>query len=343
METISDTGNPLISVIVPMYKAEHFIRKCVQSILDQTYSNLQLILVDDGSPDNSGAICDAYARKDNRVFVVHIDNGGVSSARNRGMELAKGKYIAFVDSDDYIDPDFLADAYVCISKNDDDMYISGLQMETFRFGTLVDTALNRGKEKRYSVRELLEAFNVDYPFICICGVWCKLYRTDVINDHQIRFEKDMTLGEDMVFICDYLKHVSSIYFSEKVFYHYFRGNEESLFSKYHQDLYELTVRIYDIMRGSMCRVSCSADSIKRFDALYARILIGCVYHEFMFCDKSTEQSRREVIRKVISNRFVRRCTLKEYRNPKDILVVSMLKLGMHRLTHFIFTAHYCKR
>ncbi len=97
--------NPMISVIVPVYKVEKFLGKCVDSILAQTYENLEVILVDDGSPDGCGALCDAYAQKDSRVIVIHKENGGLSSARNAGMDIARGEYIGFVDSDDWIEPE----------------------------------------------------------------------------------------------------------------------------------------------------------------------------------------------------------------------------------------------
>ena len=99
---------PKISVIVPVYKVEPYLRKCLDSIINQTYRNLQIILVDDGSPDNCGAICDEYASKDSRIEVIHEENGGVSAARNAGLKLAAGDYIGWVDSDDWIEPDMYA-------------------------------------------------------------------------------------------------------------------------------------------------------------------------------------------------------------------------------------------
>ena len=92
----------LISIIVPVYNVDKYLSKCIDSIISQTYNDIELILVDDGSPDNSPKICDEYARKDNRIIVIHKENGGVSSARNAGLDIAKGKYIGFVDPDDYI-------------------------------------------------------------------------------------------------------------------------------------------------------------------------------------------------------------------------------------------------
>ena len=116
---------PLISVIVPVYKVEKYLHRCVDSILNQTYRNLEIILVDDGSPDNCGAICDEYAAKDNRIRVIHQENTGVSAARNAGLEACTGEYVAFVDSDDYVDCALFSACYTQIKKWEPDLSESG--------------------------------------------------------------------------------------------------------------------------------------------------------------------------------------------------------------------------
>ena len=106
------TGEPLISVVVPVYRVEKWLCRCVDSLLAQTYRNMEIILVDDGSLDQCGAMCDAYAVKENRVRVIHQSNEGLSAARNAGTELAAGQYITFVDSDDWVEPDFLEQMWI---------------------------------------------------------------------------------------------------------------------------------------------------------------------------------------------------------------------------------------
>ena len=113
----------LISVVVPIYNVENYIKKCVDSILSQTYKNLEIILVDDGSPDNCPQICDEYAQKDNRIKVIHKENGGLSDARNAGIDISKGKFITFIDSDDYIEKDYVEVLYNSIKENASDMAI----------------------------------------------------------------------------------------------------------------------------------------------------------------------------------------------------------------------------
>ncbi len=333
----------LISVIVPVYRAELSIARCIESIQAQTYENLQIILIDDGSPDNSGTICDDYAKDDARIVVLHTENAGVSSARNCGLSHAEGGYVAFVDSDDYITSTFIDDAYAQMKERRVDLYLAGLTMEINEAERHVRSEVYQAKQKTYSIRELLEAFNIDYPFLLICGPTCKLYRTDIIVDNRLRFDPDLSLGEDMLFNFDYYQHASNAYFSNNVFYHYIRGNEESLFSRYSPSLYEDTVKIYDRMRMLMMSVNCSKESIHRMEALYGRILISCIYHEYMFCNKSTPDSRKEVIRKVANNPYVRRYTFREGKNLKDFAVIALLKLRATKAVEKLFEAHYCKR
>ena len=117
--------SPKISIIVPVYKVEPYIHKCIDSILNQTFKEFELILVDDGSPDNCGNICDEYAKKDNRVRVIHKENGGISSARNIGLDVSNGEYIGFVDSDDYIKLDMYERLYNSCKVNNADISIIG--------------------------------------------------------------------------------------------------------------------------------------------------------------------------------------------------------------------------
>lgn len=116
----------LISVIIPIYKVEEYLDECISSVVNQTYKNLEIILVDDGSPDNCPAMCDDWAKKDERIRIVHKTNGGLSDARNAGIDVASGEYIAFVDSDDYIKPDMLEKIYAAIRREDADIAVCGI-------------------------------------------------------------------------------------------------------------------------------------------------------------------------------------------------------------------------
>ena len=175
-------NDPLISIIVPVYKVEPYLDKCVRSIVEQTYTNLEIILVDDGSPDNSPAMCDAWAKKDRRIRVIHKTNGGLSDARNAGIAAASGELVGFVDSDDHIAPEMyerLADAML---RDESDIAACSVKL-VFEDGTpdrLLTVSKNCVLGKHEAQKALLEESDLKQP------VWYKLYRRSVIEG--IRFE-----------------------------------------------------------------------------------------------------------------------------------------------------------
>ena len=201
---------PKVSVIVPVYKAEKYLHRCIDSILAQSFTDWECILVDDGSPDGSGAICDQYAEEDARIRVIHKENGGVSLARNVGLEVAQGIYLTFVDSDDWIEKMCLE---TCVREMDDnrlDLLQFGYKRIASSGKILVDVPLGTpvvGKEKYIE----LQKFNV-----CVGG---GVYRLDTIQKHHLRFEIGMKLGEDQKFFFEYLMYADKI--RSQTFYCYF--------------------------------------------------------------------------------------------------------------------------
>ena len=139
MEGISGNRVPKVSIIVPVYKVEKYLRKCIDSIINQTLKDIEIILVDDGSPDNCGKICDEYAAKDTRIKVIHKENGGLSSARNAGMEVAEGEYIGFVDSDDWIE----SDMYMTLWQKAKDINADLVNSDYFRNNDRIKTNIQK--------------------------------------------------------------------------------------------------------------------------------------------------------------------------------------------------------
>lgn len=169
---------PLISVIVPVYKVEQYLDRCVQPIVDQTYTNLEILLVDDGSPDNCPAMCDAWAEKDSRIRVIHKENGGLSDARNAGLALATGEYISFIDSDDWIAPEMLEKLFAALQREDSDIAACTVQMvwEDDTPSRLLTVQQNRVLDNAEAQKALLRETLLKQP------VWYKLYRRDIIKD-----------------------------------------------------------------------------------------------------------------------------------------------------------------
>ena len=169
--------NSLISVIVPVYKVEPYLHRCVDSILAQTYINLEIFLVDDGSPDNCGKICDEYAKKDSRIKVIHKKNGGLSDARNVAIDMAKGEYITFIDSDDFVASDYVETLYHLIEKYQCKVGVAWLR--TFHEGCEADTKQPPYIEKVFDRIEGIE--NMFYQELFDTAAWCKIYHRSLFE------------------------------------------------------------------------------------------------------------------------------------------------------------------
>lgn len=206
---------PLISVIVPVYKVEPYLDKCISSIVNQTYTNLEIILVDDGSPDNCPAMCDAWAEKDSRIRVLHQRNQGGGAARNAGLDLASGSLIAFVDSDDYIVPDMYAHLYTLLEQSVDIAECSYVEVA----GN--DAVFACGYETRsYTAQEAMAEHIRDRVFRQL--IWNKLYRRHVMDG--IRFPTDKKI-DDEFFTYRVLGNANALIHSTKVCYAYRQQSE----------------------------------------------------------------------------------------------------------------------
>ena len=214
----------LISVIVPVYKVEKYLDRCVQSIVDQTYRNLEIILVDDGSPDNCGAMCDAWAAKDSRIKVIHKENGGGAQARNVGLTCAKGDYIGFVDSDDYVHPEMYQYLHDMIRKTQADIAECGYYL------TEKDVFLQEEVEEGVQVFNTEEALRENIrDRICRQLLWNKLYKRETVGD--IRMVEGKTI-DDEFFTYRVLARANRVAVGKRIMYAYRQQNESIMHQKY---------------------------------------------------------------------------------------------------------------
>lgn len=201
----------MISIIIPVYKAEKTIRRCLDSILHQSHEEWEAIIVDDGSPDKAGEICDEYERADSRFRVIHQKNSGVSSARNAGLNIVKGDYIAFCDSDDYVEKDWLKFFIQNISGFDVVVagltYIKGNNRTTFKI-----EAQEAMPSQAADVMSKTESFGY---------LFTKLFKASIIKKHHIRFNEKFRFLEDEEFICRYWTYVEKVKFIDATDYQYF--------------------------------------------------------------------------------------------------------------------------
>lgn len=208
---------PRVSVIVPVYNSREYLGPCVESVLNQSYTDFELILIDDGSTDGCAEICDRYASSDHRVRCVHVKNSGVSSARNMGLSLAAGEYVTFVDSDDYVSENFLDSA---VDLLDSDEKLDFVQFSIDRFNS---NGIFYREESDDIICPLPEFASVAEFWGSVCA---SLLKVNIINDHGLAFYPYLKLGEDQSFLYGYLAHCRKCSKRSEVYYHY-RSNQES--------------------------------------------------------------------------------------------------------------------
>lgn len=219
--------SPKVSIIVPIYNAEENLARCIESVLKQDYREFELLLMDDGSRDSSGEICDSFAKEDARVRVIHKENTGVSDTRNQALALAKGEYIQFLDSDDWITTDATELLVRSAKEHDCDMVIADF------YRVIGERLAHKGdiQEDGLLTREEFAAYMMENPADFYYGVlWNKLYRRDIIEKNQLTMEAEISWCEDFIFNMEYIRHVKSVYALQVPIYYYVK-TEGSLVSQ----------------------------------------------------------------------------------------------------------------
>lgn len=291
-----------VSIIVPIYNVEKYLHRCVDSIINQSYKDLEIILVDDESPDKCPEMCDEYAKQDSRVKVIHKKNGGLGYARNSGLEIATGEYVAFIDSDDYVEPDMVEKLYAdCVENNLDaifaDFYVDG--NENFKKNPTFD--------KFYDSPSLMEEIRLDMvgaePNNPSCSkiqysVWRGLYSLSIIKKNNIVFPSEREfISEDIVFNLNFLFYSYKVKTISGKFYHYCFNNT-SLTHSYRKDRWEKQIFLLTYINSRVKEFSNPKDfrlRIGRTALAYSKIAIN---QEVKRYQSVTEKLRK--IKKIIT-------------------------------------------
>lgn len=230
-----------VSIIVPVYNVEKFLPKCIESIINQEYKNIEIILVDDGSPDNSGEICEHYKKIDNRIVVIHKENAGVSEARNTGIDYATGDYICFIDGDDFVMPDYVSYMLELVLR-----YNADISLTTEMFGNF---------DEKQTKKDIIDIWNnEDAVEAILCyrvpiGCYCKLFKKDTLK--QVRFLPDVFIGEGFNFNVDAFQHSNRIVASNRKIYYYRRDNPTSAMTKFSIAKCECGLKALEIIRKKL--------------------------------------------------------------------------------------------
>lgn len=239
-------SNPILTVVIPVYNTEKYIKKCMDSVLSQSFRNMEILCIDDGSTDGSALLLEAYKAKDDRVRVIHKENGGLVSARKLGVKIANGKYVGFVDSDDWIDPEMYEQLYQKAEEYRADLVTSGYWLEGNYTSELLDTV----PEGFYGEKEMLflREHNIYYMQKKETGIRanlvCKLFRTNLLQNAQRQIPDSITIAEDKACLLAYILDCKSVYIEKKAYYHYCIHSE----SMVHKADFDYLLHIHEVYR-----------------------------------------------------------------------------------------------
>lgn len=301
--------NPKISIIVPIYNVEIFLDRCLESLLKQTMKDIEIILVDDGSPDNSGALCDSYAEKHSNIKVIHKINGGLGSARNAGLEIASGKFIGFIDSDDFVDLNMFEDLYsFAITHNLDASYSAGFKFYNnnkveIRPETTKELLWDKSGIRKEFLPEIIgapPAFHSDVKYaMSVCR---GIYSLDVIKNNNIKFVSEREyLSEDIIFNIDYLSQASKVGMIPKSYY-YYCYNEGSLTRSYRPDMLERMNKLYYFIKEKLYKVEMYDYANLNLDRLYLSMIRGAIKSEFLY-NKDLDD-RRVMLKNIYNDKIL---------------------------------------
>lgn len=336
---------PMVTVIVPVYKAEKFLSKCLESIINQSYKDIEIILVNDGSPDKSLEIAQEFVVKDKRIKIINKENEGVSVARNIALDIARGEYICFVDSDDYVELDMIAEMYKKIEDYDADLILSDYNRV---FPDRIKEEMMIIDEGFYSDKRLLIEFFEDYisltdkfgtnQFACT-----KLFKKEIIDKYKIRFNRNLKIGEDHLFTAQYISHIKSFYaLTGRRFYNYVYQTQSTMVA-YRDDLYD-NIKLFFLELHKI-----NYDGLKRND-LDKKIYSGFILHLYRVLlnenkpeNKKNKRAKIERIYSIISDDYCQRALSSMNKNyvPKKLKPYYVLsKRKMASLVYLGLKAEY---
>lgn len=315
--------NELISIIIPIYNVEKYMHRCVDSIINQSYKNLEIILVDDGSPDSCGSICDDYVRQDARIKVIHKKNEGLGLARNAGLDCASGKYVTFVDSDDYIGIEHIETMYKNIKKSATDTCMAG-HTKVYKDKQIEHANVCAGKVFKDKVKEHIlyrmcgaDVHGNDYIEMSVCMV---LLSNEIIQNNHLRFVSEREyVSEDLVFDFEYYPLSKGVCILDLTDY-YYCDNEGSLTTKYREDRFESQIKLYKLLIDKSKRLNIEKLCKVRLQNTVIAIARYSIKLEYRFACENGKNVASENVHKICEDATLRE-VLGEY-DDHDIRMAS---------------------
>ncbi|NJE45754.1 glycosyltransferase [Massilimicrobiota sp. SW1139] len=332
----------MISVVVPVYNVEKYLEECIESILKQVYTNYEIILVDDGSTDSSGNICDFYALNFPNIQVIHKNNEGLGMARNTGIERAKGDYITFIDSDDYVDENLLLDLISNIKKCNADVCLGGFKKVSDDKKILFTEQYNmavyyhNGVTNDIFIKMLGSLPNKhDVIRMSVCNT---LFKLSIINKYNLRFLSEREyISEDLLFDLDYYLHANKCILLNNINYNY-RYNPSSLTTSYKKDRFNSTIKFFEYLEQRLYYYKFNDESILRMKKMFFVYLRSCIKQEKIKVSEKTFFESISNIKNMCNNNYVKKIinTYPYFQlNFKQMFFILLIKLKVYYLLYFL--------
>ena len=335
----------LVSIIIPVYNAEMYLKECLESIINQTLKDFEIIIIDDGSKDNSKLIAKEYIGLDSRVRYIYQENKGVSEARNRGISESRGKYVTFVDADDWIESDMYETMCNQLENNNSDMVMCNFikeyedksknEVEDFPFEG-IKVFDNNDLIVSNLIKNMIGTKSLNSKSI-MASVWRMVFKRDFIEKNNIKFDKNIIIGEDMIFCIDYLKKCKNVTVLDKVLYHY-RILSDSAMSRYRENHWHVATIFNENLKKSLEDIN--IDSKTEFIAF--DLIRSSINSVSMVCKNENKVSKNEKINQIKSvcldsrlRMAIENINISEL-NIKDKLRVWLLKYKMKRVLYTLY-------
>lgn len=317
---------PLISVIVPVYNVQEYLDKCVYTIRNQTYKNLEIILIDDGSTDMSGEKCDEYQKNDSRIKVVHKKNAGLGYARNSGLDIATGKYILFVDSDDFLDLEIIEKLYYQLSKTKSDTSYCGYYK--YYDDEHIERVPAEYNEKTFYNKEIIENVLLEMvsgkpeqkkEALLSMSVWHALYSNEIIKENKLRFVSEREyISEDIIFDIEYLQKAKKVCYIDTPLYFYRCNNSGSLTHRYDPNEFDRHKVQVEKINTELGKILDESEYCERTQRYLLGRLRTCIQKAITYKKHNKEFELIDQIKNIVNDEEVRRI-IKQYPYNKNTL------------------------
>ena len=337
---------PLISILVPVYNAEVYLAGLIEQVRQQTLTNWEMIMINDGSTDQSGKLCDQFASHDERIKVIHQSNQGISNTRNNLLEKARGTYLVFIDADDRFNEQLLEKMVQQIQEFEADIAVCGFYEVKELSGRI-----KQREEKIFYLKDVVKVNELQnyIMFFINSGtfnpLWNKIYKREIIQRYRIRFPKHLTTGEDFIFNLNYFKHVQKISFFNEALYDYLRRQNDSITYQYIDQMYEKGLEIHEQLEQFLKQMKYDT---KQNELILMENHLGGVfsawlnlYHED--CKLKYKDKRKE-IKAIINRQYVQSCA-KEVHSANKIIKLTkiLIKMKSQTLVSIFFSCIFILR